>query len=202
MRPQYQQTDRRVRAGFNTASGMRSHATRLIVTGRHSHFRFQYRKRYEVTCDVYILDSTSILLWAFQYRKRYEVTCDLRSGKGRLVPLTFQYRKRYEVTCDEDAFRLIEGKLHRFNTASGMRSHATDIVMNLPEDQTTGFNTASGMRSHATEYIKPIHCILCSFNTASGMRSHATCFFLLFLRQFLLCFNTASGMRSHATRTG
>ena len=36
----------------------------------------------------------------FQYRKRYEVTCDL---KEKIVPVNlveFQYRKRYEVTCD------------------------------------------------------------------------------------------------------
>ena len=38
--------------GFNTASGMRSHATHVndksIVAPKK---RFQYRKRYEVTCD-------------------------------------------------------------------------------------------------------------------------------------------------------
>ena len=36
----------------------------------------------------------------FQYRKRYEVTCDAASvWKSRSMAL-FQYRKRYEVTCD------------------------------------------------------------------------------------------------------
>ena len=36
---------------------------------------FQYRKRYEVTCD-YKVTSMSSIHFAFQYRKRYEVTCD------------------------------------------------------------------------------------------------------------------------------
>ena len=38
----------------------------------------------------------------FQYRKRYEVTCDRISGYHNMSFFTsFQYRKRYEVTCDE-----------------------------------------------------------------------------------------------------
>ena len=37
---------------------------------------------------------------AFQYRKRYEVTCDLQELLDTTKPSEFQYRKRYEVTCD------------------------------------------------------------------------------------------------------
>ena len=37
--------------GFNTASGMRSHVTREFVNGAKFDYEFQYRKRYEVTCD-------------------------------------------------------------------------------------------------------------------------------------------------------
>ena len=39
--------------------------------------KFQYRKRYEVTCDT-ISSLSFSLIASFQYRKRYEVTCDLR----------------------------------------------------------------------------------------------------------------------------
>ena len=37
---------------------------------------FQYRKRYEVTCDVNVEVPPAALPDLFQYRKRYEVTCD------------------------------------------------------------------------------------------------------------------------------
>ena len=36
---------------FNTASGMRSHVTFVLSNRSVSPERFQYRKRYEVTCD-------------------------------------------------------------------------------------------------------------------------------------------------------
>ena len=38
----------------------------------------------------------------FQYRKRYEVTCDFNDGGIIWIDyVEFQYRKRYEVTCDK-----------------------------------------------------------------------------------------------------
>ena len=46
-------------------------------------------------------DALSILdLLVFQYRKRYEVTCDVNPWASEPLTPTFQYRKRYEVTCD------------------------------------------------------------------------------------------------------
>ena len=39
-------------------------------------------------------------LQEFQYRKRYEVTCDERINYDTISGHRFQYRKRYEVTCD------------------------------------------------------------------------------------------------------
>ena len=39
----------------------------------------------------------------FQYRKRYEVTCDLQVKDSVGGPYGFQYRKRYEVTCDSSS---------------------------------------------------------------------------------------------------
>ena len=85
----------------------------------------------------------------FQYRKRYEVTCDKVAKKGwkRVIRFntasgmrshvtfrdawymaflfSFQYRKRYEVTCDSVALVAIVRIVMRFNTASGMRSHVS-----------------------------------------------------------------------------
>ena len=37
----------------------------------------------------------------FQYRKRYEVTCDDVGMLDGIPETEFQYRKRYEVTCDQ-----------------------------------------------------------------------------------------------------
>ena len=110
--------------GFNTASGMRSHVTNLFHKLFWTVSRFQYRKRYEVTCDERKISSRCAVSGfntasgmrshvtasrgcrripqaGFQYRKRYEVTCDYqgRSHEGRHQD-GFQYRKRYEVTCD------------------------------------------------------------------------------------------------------
>ena len=37
---------------------------------------FQYRKRYEITCDDPCIELLVELGYVFQYRKRYEITCD------------------------------------------------------------------------------------------------------------------------------
>ena len=80
---------------------MRSHATRdsgeLDV---HRVTKFQYRKRYEVTCDlrfVKLLETNKLC---------FNTASGMRShatGYQRFIadkPEEFQYRKRYEVTCD------------------------------------------------------------------------------------------------------
>ena len=41
----------KILGSFNTASGMRSHVTTISQSTESSNSRFQYRKRYEVTCD-------------------------------------------------------------------------------------------------------------------------------------------------------
>ena len=45
-------------------------------------------------------EGISYSCFSFQYRKRYEVTCDLDAIYEKLIEDLFQYRKRYEVTCD------------------------------------------------------------------------------------------------------
>ena len=62
---------------------------------------FQYRKRYEITCDGDPVHLDRICDHAFQYRKRYEITCDTRKFSHYAVADWFQYRKRYEITCDD-----------------------------------------------------------------------------------------------------
>ena len=64
--------------GFNTASGMRSHVTKSDFFLEDEPQTFQYRKRYEITCDSSSYDSPSYGNLPFQYRKRYEITCDAR----------------------------------------------------------------------------------------------------------------------------
>ena len=71
--------------------------------------------------------SIRALFIRFQYRKRYEVTCDVEVPPTALPDLLFQYRKRYEVTCDEEVFVCEKSDVKGFNTASGMRSHVTRI---------------------------------------------------------------------------
>ena len=61
----------------------------------------------------------------FQYRKRYEITCDFRMIKREMDEFKFQYRKRYEITCDSRSRKDSSAMSRRFNTASGMRSHVT-----------------------------------------------------------------------------
>ena len=43
----------------------------------------------------------SVWISTFQYRKRYEVTCDMHERNTPSTDIRFQYRKRYEVTCDD-----------------------------------------------------------------------------------------------------
>ena len=61
---------------FNTASGMRSIA-------------------------IFDADCKKIQDQLFQYRKRYEVYCNLLCMHFGIENVTFQYRKRYEVYCNE-----------------------------------------------------------------------------------------------------
>ena len=44
--------------------------------------------------------SSGNIVDSFQYRKRYEITCDTLRAPRRAPAVTFQYRKRYEITCD------------------------------------------------------------------------------------------------------
>ena len=136
---------------FNTASGMRSHATTGTLHIAAYVSLFQYRKRYEVTCDS-PATAIGVFIGGFQYRKRYEVTCDYQWDRKGVFYYAFQYRKRYEVTCDCKLKLLTSSIWVSFNTASGMRSHATK-GSTVRIVRIAGFNTASGMRSHATRFL-------------------------------------------------
>ena len=99
---------------------------------------FQYRKRYEITCDLIVDSIISINHLMFQYRKRYEITWDLmrglpgtgkssfntasgmrshvtcKSDEERAESDAFQYRKRYEITCDQSRARRCRYQLLKF----------------------------------------------------------------------------------------
>ena len=87
--------------------------------------KFQYRKRYEITCDstekrgrreefasfntasgmrshvTHHPKKYQYTSYRFQYRKRYEITCDTVTCLSQAsISIWFQYRKRYEITCD------------------------------------------------------------------------------------------------------
>ena len=147
-------------SGFNTASGMRSHVTLEREQWEDCHrvfqyqttLKFQYRKRYEITCDLlgtitpvakisrfntasgmrsHVTRAASTFRGRrerFQYRKRYEITCDF---SDYVIPVAkygaFQYRKRYEITCDHLEHVAFLHGFSCFNTASGMRSHVTHL---------------------------------------------------------------------------
>ena len=85
--------------GFNTASGMRSHVTakETLGSGVDASFNTASGMRSHVTRAS---ENTWRKIPEFQYRKRYEVTCDLSLYSGSPQSDMFQYRKRYEVTCD------------------------------------------------------------------------------------------------------
>ena len=97
---------------FNTASGMRSHVTRKENDDHEALEWFQYRKRYEVTCDL-LLSVYKICYWY-----RFNTASGMRS---HVTSTKFSARSRVKTS---------------FNTASGMRSHVTkkDIMdmVNFP----------------------------------------------------------------------
>ena len=73
-------------ACFNTASGMRSIAIFQLINKSIENNKFQYRKRYEVYCNMAAEVARKEAAAAFQYRKRYEVYCNLGS-----IRLTTRY---------------------------------------------------------------------------------------------------------------
>ena len=89
---------------FNTASGMRSHVTSLSLATRTASRLFQYRKRYEITCDQIVKEAEKVFLAGF----------NTASGM----------RSHVTNRANDIARDITEG----FNTASGMRSHVTPDV--------------------------------------------------------------------------
>ena len=88
---------------FNTASGMRSHVTYRARIVEQSSEAFQYRKRYEITCDLTGEYEQTPSFFGFNtasgMRSHVTAVClDIS-----VVRLAFQYRKRYEITCDQVA---------------------------------------------------------------------------------------------------
>ena len=59
---------------FNTASGMRSHVTAKKKAGLKLEYKFQYRKRYEITCDLQMSED-----YRFHPDRRFNTASGMRS---------------------------------------------------------------------------------------------------------------------------
>ena len=91
----------------------------------------------------------------FQYRKRYEITCDFHEAicvDSVYGSFNTASGMRSHVTARGLPPR---ARFFGFNTASGMRSHVTQEVQAHQMQQAARFNTASGMRSHVTQVHPP-----------------------------------------------
>ena len=135
---------------------------------------FQYRKRYEVTCDVMITIITGLWANSFQYRKRYEVTCDCRCFLlRRLLVIRFQYRKRYEVTCDKAAGFVPSNKIE-VSIPQAVWGHMW-LTTSIADNKVFDVSIPQAVWGHMWHLSRPSDDYLSScFNTASGMRSHVT----------------------------
>ena len=160
----------------------------------------------------------------FQYRKRYEITCDSKKtwlGKVNMWSFNTASGMRSHVTADRVELR---GRAFGFNTASGMRSHVTKQWSCIRANRRS-FNTASGMRSHVTGEWSPFDTWILYVSIPQAVWDHMwrlktiinktgrakvsipqavwdhmwllRC--LPFPTWYTLSFNTASGMRSHVT---
>ena len=160
---------------------MRSHVTIISYMEYHCIYLFQYRKRYEVTCDSNRLSFVTLNRFVSIPQAVWGHMWLIRNHSIYIFAMEFQYRKRYEVTCDFRFDVNVEVPPTGFNTASGMRSHVTGRIkvqipsitgeVSIPQAvwghmwlicngtiswfEFSGFNTASGMRSHVTDIPSP-----------------------------------------------
>ena len=83
---------------------MRSHVTIAPASRQRATVSFQYRKRYEVTCDLAYHMGDTVDDGGFNTASgmRSHVTTNIDTLHNSITE--FQYRKRYEVTCDRPQF--------------------------------------------------------------------------------------------------
>ena len=79
---------------------MRSHVTSQWKALRVYRNKFQYRKRYEVTCDSRRKFVEALCRAGFNTASGMRSHVTKRKKERLLSGTRFQYRKRYEVTCD------------------------------------------------------------------------------------------------------
>ena len=141
---------------------------------------FQYRKRYEITCDFKLSNWHRFLVLGFNTASgmRSHVTKKPKNILADSSP--FQYRKRYEITCDHgmvsqqtcrcvvsipqavwdhmwlsSPFNRIELTLFQYRKRYEI---TCDINVRMESSSHSSFNTASGMRSHVTGYYSISKC--------------------------------------------
>ena len=159
--------------------------------------RFQYRKRYEITCDN-AKKAASIESFSVSIPQAVWDHMWLSHMIDAILDDKFQYRKRYEITCDHEAHQRNQDPQGRFNTASGMRSHVTlgrreaERLLaafqyrkryEITCDSTFEVRVFRGWRVSIPQAVWDHMWLVdengkwvkgSSFNTASGMRSHVT----------------------------
>ena len=69
---------------------------------------FQYRKRYEITCDSIPLRSMELEECSFNTASGMRSHVTTESNAVTEYTKAFQYRKRYEITCDNLLLVLLE----------------------------------------------------------------------------------------------
>ena len=161
----------RRKACFNTASGMRSIAMGATSGEFAVITEFQYRKRYEVYCNLSDAMLESSTYW-FQYRKRYEVYCNTVSMSSMMLTLKVSIPQAVWGLLQCSKIRIHQLRLNSFNTASGMRS----IAMLQPESlrrPSSLFQYRKRYEVYCNHIPDPGVGGCPGFNTASGMRSIA-----------------------------
>ena len=62
--------------------------------------RFQYRKRYEITCDYVVIEDERDEEHGFNTASGMRSHVTVKRFNAAFQGIVFQYRKRYEITCD------------------------------------------------------------------------------------------------------
>ena len=79
---------------------MRSHVTEQAEVIIQAYLEFQYRKRYEITCDG--TNRYAMLNDGYGFNTASGMRSHVTGNRFPfpIHPVKFQYRKRYEITCD------------------------------------------------------------------------------------------------------
>ena len=137
--------------GFNTASGMRSHVTSTWRFSSTRGLSFQYRKRYEVTCDksnrIHVKDSSKVSIpqavWGHMWRN--DEKPEVEDAVVSIPQAVWGHMWQAHLCCGS-----INGNV--VSIPQAVWGHMWLKKYGLKDTDLSGFNTASGMRSHVTSH--------------------------------------------------